>query len=316
MGVIAVALVTACSDTGKPSGSWEIAAQGLFSGALSGDAEFAVVGSLNHGASLWGTAEHERLFNWRHQNGQFVELASAAFSPDGSRAVTTDPGTLVLWNTATGESLGYWATPGAVLDVALFADNRNILLGLDNHSALVFDATNGAYRQTLIHEGPVGAVAVNPVAPFALTGSEDFTAVYWNLDNAQPVHIYQHDSPVRAVALSSTGRYAFTAAQGSLVAVWDNRMGTLVHKIHNGLNHGVVSARFSDDERFLAVGYTSREVALYEISTGERVRSWDTGVRGQMHARGGTVLAIAFSTRSNALLALTGDGRLLGFQID
>lgn len=308
-------LVSGCSESGDPSRSWEIAAQGLFSGALSPSADFALVGSLNHGASLWSTPEHERLYNWRHQDGQFVELVSASFSPDGSRAVTTDPSTLVLWNTATGESLGYWGSPGVVMDVALFSDNRNILLGLDNHSALVFDATTGAYRQTLSHRGSVGAVSVSQNDRFVLTGSDDFTAIFWDLDNAGAVNTYQHNSPVSVVALSDSARYAFTAAQGSLAAIWDNQTGEMLHEIHKGLNHGVVSARFSADERFLALGYTGRQVALYEVSSGERLRSWDPGVRHHLSARGATILAIAFSAESNALFALTGDGRLLEFRI-
>ena len=176
VSILTGCMLAACSGGESPSRTWEVAAQGVFTGALSSEADLVIVGSMNHGASLWKTPEHERLYNWSHAQGEFAELVAASFSPDGSRAVTSDPSTLVLWNTATGEALEYWGTPGSVLDVALLADNRHALLGLDNHTALLFDAASGAYQQTLRHEGEVGAVAISQDGHHALTGSDDFNA--------------------------------------------------------------------------------------------------------------------------------------------
>ncbi|MEQ8689906.1 MAG: hypothetical protein RIC89_03585 [Pseudomonadales bacterium] len=309
--LLAALTLTACGQNTKPSRSWEVASQGLYAAAISPAGDLVVVGSLNHGASLWRTPEHERLFNWSHQAGEYVELVAAGFSPDASRAITTDPRTLVLWDTATGKSLNYWATPGVVLDVALFNDNRLALLGLDNHSALVFDAQTGAYRQTLLHEGQVGSVAVSQDGELALTGSDDNTAVLWRLNDASAQHTYTHGNPVRVVALTATGRYAFTAAQGDLVALWDNDSGRQLHEIHNSISHGVISAAFSDDERLLAIGYTSRKVALYEVASGRLLQTWDPGVRHALRATGAAVLDVGFTANDSKILAITGDGRLL-----
>ena len=307
---ISVAL-SSCTPGDAPFRSWEVAAQGIFSGAVSPNADLVIVGSMNHGASLWKSPEHERLYNWSHAQGEFVELVAAAFSPDGTRAVTTDPSSLVLWNTATGEALEYWGTPGAVLDVALLADNQNTLLGLDNHTALLFNAATGAYQQTLTHEAEVGSVALTQDGRYALTGSDDYTAIYWNLNTGEPLHTYAHDNPVREVALSPTGRYAFTAAQGDLVAIWDNDTGRRMHTLYHGINHGVAAARFSDDERFIAIGFTNRQVALVDVATGQVAQRWDPGLRHTMRASGAAILEVAFRDNSRAILALTGDGRLL-----
>ena len=307
--------LAACSGAEDPSRTWEVAAQGVFTGALSTEADLVIVGSMNHGASLWKTPENERLYNWSHAQGEFAELVAASFSPDGSRAVTSDPSSLVLWNTATGEALEYWGTPGSVLDVALLADNRHALLGLDNHTALLFDAASGAYQQTLRHEGEVGAVAISQDGKFALTGSDDYSAVYWDLNSGEIVHTYRHDNPVREVALSPTGKLAFTAAQGDLVAIWDNTRGIQLHELHNGINHGVVSARFSDDERYLVIGYANRQVTLVDVSTGQVLRRWDPGLRHAMRRGGAAVVEVAFKANSGAVLALTGDGRLLEFRL-
>lgn len=312
--VLALLTLFACSNSDRPSGSWELAAQGLYTGAISANGELAVVGSLNHGASMWRTSDKERLFNWAHASGEFVELVAAGFSPDGSRAVTTDPRTLVLWDTRSGRALNYWATPGAVLDVAVLNDNRHVLLGLKDHSALLFDALSGAYESTLLHQGVVGAVDVTADGNNALTGSDDNTAVLWALNTGSVQHTFMHDNPVRAVALSREGKFSFTAAQGDLVAIWDNNSGERLHTLHNGINHGVVSARFSSDESLLAVGYANRRIDLYSVASGRILQSWDPGIRHAMRRTGATILEIAFRENSATLLALSGDGRLLQLQ--
>ena len=304
-------LAAGCGERSAPSASFAVAAQGLYTASVSDNGQFALVGSLNHGASLWDIQENARLFNWSHAAGEPVELVAADFSPDSSRAVTTDPRTLVMWDTQTGASLAYWATPGAVLSVSMLGDNRRVLMGLDNHSGLLFDAVTGDYLFTFLHEGEVGSVATDQVGKYALTGSDDYSAILWNLVDGSRRHTYAHDNPVRTVALSADGRLAFTAAQGDLVAVWDNDSGEMIHQLHNGPNHGVLSARFSDDGSLLAVGYANRRVMLYDLASGRNLRTWDPGTRHQMRATGAAILALGFSQNQRSVYALTGDGRLL-----
>ncbi len=309
--LLVLLFLAGCSGADKPSGTWELAAQGFYAGAISDNGELAVVGSMNHGASMWRLPDQERLYNWSHESGEFVDLVAADFSPDGSRAVTTDPRTLVMWNTASGAAVNFWATPGVVLDVAVLNDNRHVLMGLDNHSALLFDAANGDYKQTLLHEGEVADVAVDSAGDFALTGSDDYTAVLWRLRDGSTAQVFKHDNPVRCVALSSGGRYSFTAAQGDLVAIWDNNTGAQLHALHDGINHGVITARFSADERLLAVGYANRKVALFDVASGRRLQTWDPGTKHALRARGAAILEIAFAENVSTLYALAGDGRLL-----
>jgi len=304
-------MLGACEHTDPPAASFEVAAQGLYTGALSTSGDMALIGSLHHGASLWRTQDKERLFNWAHADGEYVDLVAADFSPDGSVAVTTDPRTLVLWNTETGVASNYWATPGAVLDVAVLSDNRHLLIGLEDHSAVLFDAASGAYENTFLHQGEVGSVAVSNDAKLALTGSDDYTAVLWNLNTGEAAFTLQHDNPVRAVAISPLGTYSFTAAQGDLVAIWDNSTGQIRHELHNQLNHGAKSAAFSDDERLLAIGYANRQIALYDVASGARLQTWDPGTRHALRATGAAVLRVAFAKEPGLLYALTGDGRLL-----
>ena len=303
-----------CQDS-APADSWEVASQGIYAGAISKDASLTLVGSLNHGASLWRTQDQARLFNWAHQAGEFVQLVAADFSPNGQRAVTTDPRTLVLWDTQSGQALNYWTIPSAALDVALLADGQHVLMGLKDHSALLFDASSGAYQHTLLHQGAVNSVDVSANGQLAITGSDDNSARIWSLVDGSEQQQLNHGNPVRVVSLSASGKYAFTAAQGDRVAVWDTASGSLLHELHHGIHLGVKSARFSADERFLVIGYANRQVAIFDVATGQRLKRWDPGTRHAMRATGAAILEVAFDDSGQLIYALAGDGRLLTLRI-
>ena len=302
--------ITACGGE-TPARSWELADQGLFTGAFSNQSQMAIIGSMNHGASLWRMTDKERLFNWSHQNGEFTDIAAAGFSPDSTRAVTTQARTLVFWDTQTGAALQYWGTPGVVLDVALLNDNRHVLMGLKDHSALLFNAQTGSYQQTLLHEGEVSVVAVSFDGELAITGSDDHKATIWKLNDGTPLHEFSHGSPVRAVAISPQGTYAFTSAKRDLVAIWHVESGRRLHVLHDGINNGASTAVFSDDERFLAVGYANRRVALFDVSSGALIKEWDIGTKLPLARSAAAIIEIGFGATANIILALAGDGRLL-----
>jgi WD40 repeat protein len=299
---------SACSKQ-PPQRSQELATQGIYTGALSSNGEYSLIGSLNHGASLWRNSDHERLFNWHHRAGEFTDLVAAAFSADGQRAVTTDPRTLVLWDTASGSALAYWTTPASVLDVELLPDGHSVLMGMKDHSAVLFDADTGSHLQTLLHDGVVGSVAVSADGRRALTGSDDETARLWDLQSGTTEQIFQHDNPVRVVAISRNGKVAFSAAQNQDAVIWDADTGHALHTLTQR-NQGITSARFSADADTLLLGYVNRRVELWDVRRGELVQNWNARSKKPWQSHGGAILAVGFGP-GRAFYALAGDGQLV-----
>lgn len=293
-----------------PAGSVELAAQGVYAGALSSNSELAVIGSLNHGASLWRNTDHERLFNWNHQPEEFSALVAARFSADGSRAVTSEPRTLVVWDTRNGAAIAYWTTPAKVRDVALAPSGRQVLMGLDDHSAVLFDTERGNHLQTFLHEAAVASVAISNNGEWALTGSEDESAAVWQLPSGREVQRLAHDNPVTLVALSATGRYAFSAAQGRQLTVWEAASGTPLHTLSER-NTGATSAGFSADESQLLIGYVNHRVELWDVASGRLLQTWNTPARNPWHPTGAAIIAVEFSSTTNTYFAIAGDGRLV-----
>lgn len=303
--VLLLQWVSGCSNDAEQSIS--LAAQGVYAAALSENGELALIGSMNHGASLWRRNSHERLFSWNHAEGEFTTLVSTAFSPDGNRAATCDPRTLVVWDTQSGKDMAFWGLPAAALDVALDNTGRKVLLGLEDHSALVFDAANGAHLHTFLHEGAVGSVTLNHAATVALTGSDDETARLWDLATGTERFRLSHNNPVRTVALSADGTLAFTASQNQRVRVWDATTGTAVRTLYER-NPGITSARFSADGSLLLLGLVNRTVELFVVASGQRAQRWQLSSSKPLQTSGRSVLDVAFAARDGQYFSLSGSG--------
>jgi len=311
-----LALALACSActpaADQPLTNLRVAAQGIYAGAIDTSGQQALVGSLNHGASLWRLSDGERVFDWRHRADDYAEIVAAALSDDGRFAVTTEPRNLILWDTRSGEARGYWGSPGAILDAAALPDGRTVLIGMDDHSALLFDAVDGSYLATLQHKGPVYSVALDRDARVAMTTSEDHTAALWSLPDGNLLHRLQADNPVRQGALASDASLAFTATQAGTLKLWDARTGTLQQQLSVN-RRGVTRARFIADDRQLLVGYVNGEIEIWNTATGELLRELTVPLRNPYRATGNAIAALGYDSNKRRVLALVGDGQLVSF---
>ena len=229
--ILSCALLTACDSAEQPAASWESAVQGVYTAALSNDGAHGIVGSIQHGGSLWDMVKKERLYNWNHAQGAYTGLVAAAFSPDGYYAATADHRNIVLWQTDNGEPIWFWTAPGDVLSMDLTPNGDFALLGLDDYSAVIFDIKNGGVKRKFQHQGKVRTVSLSDDGKFVLTGSDDRTAKLWDLQSGELLHTWQHDNQLVTVALSSSGKYAFTAAQADKAIIWNTATGQAVKEM-------------------------------------------------------------------------------------
>lgn len=301
LSVLLVSLaLTACDNAEKPTEQWETAVQGLYTAALSSDGQLGIIGSIQHGASLWDMKRKERLFNWNHTKGEYTLLTSAAFSPGGRYAATASDRTIVLWETATGAPVWFWTAPGDILSMALTPNGDYAVLGLASHMAVLFDIKNGGVKRTFNHNEKVRSVALSADGSRLLTGSDDFTARLWDIQTAKVLQTWSHDNNVITTALSDNGRYAFTAAQADQANIWDASTGALIQSLPIKKGSYIVgaaytTARFSADGRKLLTGTNSQLVQLWDINSGEPLKRWRITKKDKWKPTSAAVLAIAFS---------------------
>jgi WD40 repeat protein len=109
----------------------------------------------------------------------------AAFSPDGTRVVTSDRAPVArVWDAATGrERARLEGHQGAVRCAAFSPDGRHVVTGSEDATARIVDADTGREEATLRgHRLDVHAVAFTPDGKQVITASSDGTARLWPVD--------------------------------------------------------------------------------------------------------------------------------------
>lgn len=305
-------LLTACSDGESPSASYEYAVQGLYSAQFSDDGSQVIVGSINHGGSLWLFGPNERKFNWNHKQGEYSQLITSAFSPDGNFAITATPQTMALWDANSGAGMTYWTAPSEILDIDLLPNAQFALLGLVDHSAALFDVRNGGVRQVYYHDGRVNAVDVDTERGWVLTGAEDYSARLWDLESAEQLYRWDHNDEVQLVKLSPDGRLAFTMAKYDKAALWDTATGESRGALPLGstaISRGLVftAVAFSADASRLLTGTSSRIVQLWDTNSLKELKRWQMPKRDAVAPTSAAILALSFAD-DGSYQAIASDG--------
>ncbi len=308
-------LLLACSASDKPEQSWELALKGTYSAALAPSAELAVVGSITHGASLWRISDQERLFDWNHKKDQLTNVTATAFSPKTNFAFTADSQTMVLWDSRSGKAITYWSAPSEVLSVALTPQANYALLGLVDHSAVLYDVKRGGIKRTFYHKNRVRSVDVSADGKLALSGSEDQTAKLWNLQDGTMIHNWQHGDEVRLVTLAPNGEKAFSASKYDKAIIWDTNSGNAIGELplqSFALQRGktFTAARFSRDSRKLLTGSADRLVQLWDAQTLKELKRWILPKRDAWKPTSAAVIALAFGGDEHTIYAIASNGFL------
>ncbi|WLQ13654.1 hypothetical protein O5O45_28405 [Hahella aquimaris] len=306
-------LLSGCGGKG-PESSLKVAQQGLLSAGLSADAGYALIGSLQHGGSLWVLGKNERLYNWNHEQGEFSTIRAVAMADDAKLAITAVDADLVVWNVSDGHSLNFWRAPDKISNIAIGPNDKYALLGMRSNQAVYFDLQKGQSRYEFPHKAEVTSVDISGDNRWAITGSDDQSARLWRLDTGALVHTFSHSNQVKTVALSNDGALAFSAAQREDAVIWDAISGDAKAKLSYRYEN-FTSARFSADGRRLLLGTFRGDIYLVDVANGNEIGYWSAKARRIWGpASSGAVLDMAFAANGE-VIAITSDGMLERFKL-
>ena len=262
-------LCTGCEGQ-KPESTINVAAHGLISGALPTTADYAMVGSVQHGGSLWNLTNNERLYNWNHRAGEYSALRAVGISGDGKVAATAVDADIVVWDVPTGQSLNFWRAPNKIMAMQLGHQGQYAILGLQNSQAVYFDMQKGNAVYEFQHDAEVFGVSLSQDRQLAMTGSDDRTARIWRLSDGVLLHKFEHGNQVKTVALSADGILAFSTAQREDAVIWEVASGAAKTKL-NFRYENYTAARFSHDNATLLLGTFRGDVFLVSTGSGKKL---------------------------------------------
>jgi WD40 repeat protein/serine/threonine protein kinase len=187
--------------------------------------------------------------------GHTVGVQAAAFSPDGTRAISGgDDGTLRVWDVSTGKERRRMPNnSGKIWCVAYSLDSRQVLSGhyvdpTNNYLIVLWDVESGKEVRCFAgHQWVVTAVVFMPDGQRFLSASMDGTLRLWSLSSGRELLRMEHRGGVDDVAASPDGRLALSAGfLDKTVRLWDLQDGTQLHQFE-GHSQAVLSVAISPD---------------------------------------------------------------------
>jgi len=309
--ITTICLIASC--TNGPETQFQLATQGLLSGALSHNAELAVIGSIHHGGSLWDLKSNERLFSWNHAAGELSSIRAASISGNGKYAVTTVEDNMVLWSTETGKSTQFWQAPNRIISITLNWDGSKALMGLRDGSVSYFNMNQGSSIHNFKHEAEVRSTGLSKDGLTGITGSDDKTAKVWDLKKGTLIYSMPLKNQIKNVAISASGELAFTTAQREDSIVWKTKTGDIKFSTPNRYTNYTAST-FSEDENYLNVGTFQGEIKRWNIKSGKESGTWQATPRKAYGGAASKAISSIIDSKKK-IIVLTSDGLTQTFKL-
>ncbi|MFE7717577.1 pentapeptide repeat-containing protein [Nocardia rhizosphaerihabitans] len=243
---------------------------------------------------------------------------AVAWAPDNTRTLTGGIGHTRICDGDTGETLlTLTGRRSSATTLAWSSDSTRVITGAYDHSAQIWDASDGGHRLSLFgHTDSVSSIAWSPDNTRVLTGSRDHSARIWNAVTGETLlTLTAHGNRVNSVAWSRDGTRIITGSDDNTARIWNTETGeTLL--VFADRNNPVKSVAWSSDNTRVFVGRFANN-QIRDAQTGELLLTLDSDTSVRSVAWSPDSIRIATASLDNfaqiwdartgdALLTLTG----------
>ena len=251
----------------------------IYSVSYSQDGALLLTTGIDKTAKLWNakTGELVQVFRVDGSTTGFGSAnRTAALSPDGKYVLTSSGQDRAarLWDVQTGEEIRQFPISHWNSHAVLSHDGKYFFTTDDWRVVRLFSFETG---EKLIefqgHDDPVRSMAVSPDGIHLLTGSEDRTAILWNIDSAKPVWTAKLGGWVTAVTFTPDGKFVVTGTDDRGIHLLDAQTGEIVKEIADVKCRSLSLAVTPDGKELICAVY-NQLIHVYSLPDGKFLRGF------------------------------------------
>jgi len=145
--------------------------------------------------------------------------------------------------------------------------------GIDEKIDNIYSSTIKVLKVLQGHTNRITSVAISSDGKYALSGSDDDTLIYWNLETKEVIYRLEgHIVDVTSVAISPDGKYALSGSDFYRLKYWDLETGKLL-KTLKGHTKSITSVTFSPDGKYALSGSDDDTLKYWDLKTGKIIRT-------------------------------------------
>ena len=272
--LLCILILTACGQ--PPSQQFEHAIDGAFSADISQNGDYSLISSIHHGLSLWDNRHNQLRFNWHHRNAQSNDVFIVRLSANNSVALSASRHEFALWDTKTGQSLGFYSvSESPIRDIQLSNNGDFVVYGQVNGKLVHINLKTGRRLEIPLHRDKVNSIDMSANGRYVLSGGNDHKAFLWDTQAHKIIQQFNFKERISMVRLETNGRYAFIADTLNASQIWDLETGKLMSSLRYTARQSIFSSvRFIKNGAYLLTGKASGKVQLWETKSGKKQQEW------------------------------------------
>ncbi len=115
------------------------------------------------------------------------------------------------------------------------------------------------------HMRRISSIALSQDGKYALTGSYDQTARYWNIITGNAIIFEGHTGKISAVAISKDGSYGLTGSLDQTARYWNLNTGKTIKELI-GHSAAVTSVAISNNGRYALTGSMNNQACIWDLT--------------------------------------------------
>jgi Prp8 binding protein len=201
--------------------------------------------------------------------GHEKPVMSVRFNPKGTQLASGGHDHQILLWKVYGDCQNFMTFKGhtgPILELAWNSDGTQLYSASADKSGAAWDLESGErIKRFRNHASFVNAVAASRKGTqYALTGSDDCTAMMWDLRAKYEVKRFDHDYQVTAVAFNDDSSQVFTGSIDNVIYCWDVRKGQQLYTMQGHLD-SLTGIRLSPNGNFLLSNSMDNTVRIWDV---------------------------------------------------
>ncbi len=289
------------ASTGEKLKTW-IADDAVQALAISPTGEYLATGGKDNNVTLWDikTAEKVRTFIGHNKA---ISDGGLAFDPTGKwLASGSHDNTVYIWDIKTGNVVEHLTAHMDTVEKLVFSPDGSLLATASSDSTvLLWEINSDQFKikySLQDHKDKVYALNFIANGKRLVSAGKDKTLRIWDTESGVILRILQE--PVGTINdIASYKNKIYTASTNKRVRRWDANLSPK-QKIINRLAGKPVSVAITPENRYVAVGFNSGLLQLYEFTTFKLL--WQ-----QKQAHQKRITRLAFNSKGNLLVSASFD---------